>query len=208
MKRKLLLIRHGKTKGNLEGRYIGKNTDESLCEEGINELRLLEKNINLWLMDANFTGQTGICVYTGSMKRCVETAELLFPSSKCIVVDGLTEIDFGDFENKNYNELNGNQKYQDWIDSGGKNDYPNGEKLVDFIQRSLQSFYWVIDDMKKRDVKSACIICHGGNIMSIMSELTGKEYFDFQVKNGSGIELEIEDSIEEKCVDIVSYCFV
>ena len=27
------LIRHGKTKGNLEGRYIG-TTDEPLCEEG------------------------------------------------------------------------------------------------------------------------------------------------------------------------------
>ena len=31
--RDLYLIRHGKTKGNLEGRYIG-TTDEPLCEEG------------------------------------------------------------------------------------------------------------------------------------------------------------------------------
>ena len=29
----IYLIRHGKTKGNLEGRYIG-TTDEPLCEEG------------------------------------------------------------------------------------------------------------------------------------------------------------------------------
>ena len=32
------LIRHGKTKGNLEGRYIG-TTDEPLCEEGKQSLR-------------------------------------------------------------------------------------------------------------------------------------------------------------------------
>lgn len=35
---KIIFIRHGKTKGNLEKRYIGK-TDESLCEIGIKELK-------------------------------------------------------------------------------------------------------------------------------------------------------------------------
>ncbi|MDR4022422.1 MAG: phosphoglycerate mutase family protein, partial [Eubacteriales bacterium] len=35
---KIILIRHGKTAGNIKGRYIGK-TDEPLCEEGINEIR-------------------------------------------------------------------------------------------------------------------------------------------------------------------------
>ena len=31
---KIALIRHSKTKGNIEKRYIG-STDESLCKEGI-----------------------------------------------------------------------------------------------------------------------------------------------------------------------------
>ena len=31
--KKILLIRHGKTQGNLERRYIGR-TDEPLCEAG------------------------------------------------------------------------------------------------------------------------------------------------------------------------------
>ena len=35
----LFLIRHGKTAGNLLGRYIGSRTDESLCEEGREGLR-------------------------------------------------------------------------------------------------------------------------------------------------------------------------
>lgn len=39
---KLIFIRHGKTAGNLERRYIGR-TDEPLCDEGIAEI--LEKNI-------------------------------------------------------------------------------------------------------------------------------------------------------------------
>ena len=34
-----ILIRHGKTRGNLEGRYIGCRSDENLCAEGIEELK-------------------------------------------------------------------------------------------------------------------------------------------------------------------------
>ena len=36
---KCVLIRHGKTAGNLAGRYIGCRTDEPLCPEGIAQLR-------------------------------------------------------------------------------------------------------------------------------------------------------------------------
>ena len=39
---KWILIRHGKTLGNLEGRYIGCRTDECLCEEG--QAALLERS--------------------------------------------------------------------------------------------------------------------------------------------------------------------
>ena len=35
---KIYLIRHGKTQGNLSGKYIGARTDEPLCQEGIREL--------------------------------------------------------------------------------------------------------------------------------------------------------------------------
>ena len=36
----------------------------------------------------------------------------------------LEEMDFGDFEYKNYHELNGNAAYQAWIDSGGTDCLP------------------------------------------------------------------------------------
>ena len=37
------LIRHAVTKGNLEGKYIG-HTDESVCEEGMAQLKDIMKN--------------------------------------------------------------------------------------------------------------------------------------------------------------------
>ena len=61
---KVVLIRHSKTAGNLMGRYIG-TTDEPLCEEGI---RLLE----------NRSYPAAELVYVSPMKRCRETAALIY----------------------------------------------------------------------------------------------------------------------------------
>lgn len=215
MKMKILLIRHGKTKGNLEGRYIGCRTDESLCEDGRKELQISSDKIRKYCKDnTNVAEENSFRVYSGYMKRCSETVEVLFPEHKYTMVDDFSEIDFGDFENKNYEELNGNSDYQRWIDSGGRLDYPNGEKMPDFILRSMKGFYFVLNDMREQGVLEAALICHGGNIMSIMSVLTGKNYFDFQVKNAGAIEVElevnaeIETKIGESSVDFVSYRFV
>ena len=99
------LYRHGKTKGNEEGRYLGR-TDESLSEEGKKALR--EKRM-----------PPAEAVFSSPKKRCQETAALFFPGQCRIIVPDLRECDFGIFENKNWRELSGNPAYQKWIDSGG-----------------------------------------------------------------------------------------
>jgi len=190
------LIRHGKTQGNLEGRYIGRNTDEDLCEMGISQLKgLLGKYESL--------NRDEVKVYSGPMKRAVQTAEILFIGRDISLVDNLTEIDFGTFENKNYTELNGNVDYQSWIDSGGTSDYPGGESRDDFIKRSLQGLRTVITDMESSNYMEAAIVCHGGNIMAIMSELTGENYFDFQTGNAEGYRIEL--NVEGAEIDLISY---
>ena len=52
------------------------------------------------------------------MKRCMETAKLIFKEN-FYEVEELRECDFGIFENKNYKELSDCPEYQAWIDSGG-----------------------------------------------------------------------------------------
>ena len=88
------LIRHSMTKGNLEKRYIGSRTDEPLCREGI---ALLE----------GFSypaGEQVERVIVSPMRRCVQTAQILFPGKELVLEPGLMECDFGAFENKNYKE--------------------------------------------------------------------------------------------------------
>ena len=84
----ICLIRHAKTAGNLERRYIGR-TDETLCDEG---RAALEKMIKASAYPA------GEIVFSSPMQRCVETVKLIYPESELHLINGLRECDFGDFE--------------------------------------------------------------------------------------------------------------
>ena len=187
----LILIRHGKTAGNLLGRYIGSRTDEPLCDEGREGLagKQLPEVERL---------------YVSPMKRCVETAEILWPGfdrKKMQKVTDLRECDFGDFENKNYKELSGNGDYQAWIDSNGTLPFPNGESMDAFKSRCLEAFARIVEDVSgaeqewiasgKTEIFRAGIVVHGGTIMAILEQYGYPKaaYFDYQVKNGCGYRL-------------------
>lgn len=180
----IILLRHGKTAGNLEGRYIGSRTDEPLCPEGIKELR--EKSCPPVDM-----------VYASPMKRCLETAGILWPklSGSIVTVPGLRECDFGDFENKNYKELDGNPDYQAWIDSGGALPFPNGESAGVFRARCRDAFAQIVRELRENgrteDALRIAIVVHGGTIMAILEKygFPQRQYFDYQVKNGCGYAL-------------------
>lgn len=187
----LILIRHGKTAGNLLGRYIGSRTDEPLCDEGREELagKQLPEVERL---------------YVSPMKRCVETAEILWPGfdrNNIQKVTDLRECNFGDFENKNYKELSGNGDYQAWIDSNGTLPFPNGESMDAFKSRCLEAFARIVEEVsgaeqewiasEKTGIFRAGIVVHGGTIMAILEQYgyPRRAYFDYQVKNGCGYRL-------------------
>ena len=95
MAQRVFLIRHGKTSGNAEKRYIG-TTDEPLTKEGMDEIK---KN----------KYPCADMIFSSSLKRAVQTAEIIWPGQKAIVIDELRETDFGRFEGKNY------KRRQVWI---------------------------------------------------------------------------------------------
>ena len=172
--RSIVLLRHSITAGNLVGRYIG-TTDESLCPEGIQLLKMKK------MPEAEL-------VYTSPMKRCKETAALLWPGISQKIIESLRECDFGEFENKNYKELNGNPKYQAWVDSCGALPFPGGESQEQFRLRCRNGFLEAVKDMKEKDIETAAMVCHGGTIMSILEPwgLPKKDFYGWQVKNAEG----------------------
>ena len=214
--REIYLIRHGKTAGNMEKRYVG-STDEPLCEAGVCEINE-RRNILLrsFLPENKRDGMPqskAACagdglpetVYVSPMLRCRQTAELLFPNAAQEVVSDFREMDFGQFEYKNYEELSGDARYQAFIDSGGKLDFPEAEPQKQFRERVCSAFaHCVIRERKwhvagdenfKSDEQgeSLVFVVHGGTIMAVMEAFARpqRDYFDWQVDAVCGYRCEI-----------------
>lgn len=182
---KIYLIRHGKTAGNLKGRYIGR-TDESLCVTGREELKKRR------YPEADL-------IFVSPMKRCIETAKILYPGRTYLQIEELRETDFGIFEGHTYQELFGNKLYQEWIDSGGTMPFPEGESRENVRRRCIEGFQKVLRISSEEKAKKIVLIVHGGTIMHLMEEyaVPKGDYYDFQIKNGEGFLLEMSSENEK-----------
>ena len=112
---RISVIRHGMTAANENGVYIG-STDLPLSSKGAAELaaKMDEKDY-----------PTVHRVYSSPLKRCTETAEILFPETEICTVDDLRELDLGQFENKGVEELLQREDYKAWL-KGGRDARPTG----------------------------------------------------------------------------------
>lgn len=199
----LVFIRHGETQANRERRYLGK-TNEALSTHGI-ELLQSYKEQNYY-PEVNY-------LFTSPMKRCLQTAEVLYPALCPVVIPEWEEMDFGRFEYKNYEELKDDIQYQAWIDSGGALDIPEGESRKTFILRCERGLIRMCNELCRlagRDTEEAIrvgMIVHGGTIMALLSSYGGKDYFDYQAANGRGYLCRMEKVhhigvVEGACVQI------
>ena len=93
-----------------------------------------------------------------------------FPGKKLNIIDELAECDFGEFENKNYQELDGNEHYQSWIDSGGLLPFPGGESREEFKRRNVTGFQKAVNGCLRNGISLAALVVHGGTIMNVMEE--------------------------------------
>ena len=175
----LVLIRHGATKSNEERRYLGK-TDEPLSKEG--EQQLIEyKKMHLY-PNIDF-------LFISPMKRCIQTADILYPELQLVQMKEWEEMDFGVFEGKNYIELQEDKRYQAWIDSNGTLPFPEGESREEFTIRCDKGFQEMIEkvkQIKEEGHKTIGVIVHGGTIMAMLSRYGKGDYFDYHVANGRG----------------------
>lgn len=175
------LIRHGKTKGNLEKRFTGGRTDEPLCLLGIQEI---EENVS-----ENIYLKTDLC-FSSPMERCRQTAAIIFSKKDIVTIEELREIDFGIFENKNHKELDGTPEYQKWLDSGGKENFSCGENFSDFTERTVEGFSKMISSANGKTVSA---VVHGGTIMAILAAFNGRNYYDYFCSNGHGYIFEFDE---------------
>lgn len=177
------LIRHGRTAGNREHRYVGR-TDEPLCAEGIQALKDVE-------------APEAELLFVSPMRRCMETARILYPRLEPVPVPELSECDFGAFEGKNWRELSGDPDYQRWIDSGGTLPFPGGESREAFCARCRAGFLRIMEEIRMAGCGEAAVVAHGGTVMAVMDAWSKphRDYYDWQIGNGEW--LTVRTDVEE-----------
>ena len=176
----LSIYRHAPTRMNRAHRYQGMQ-DEPLDWEGEQVAYAIEPS------------RTTRVVYVSPLSRSRQTARILFPSAQQVVVDGLAEMDFGDFDGFTYRELSDDPRYQEWVDSGCTSQCPNGESRAQFVGRIAAGIRTVLCDARERGVSEAVVVAHGGTAMAAYSAFTqsDRDYFDWHMDVCGGLRARI-----------------
>lgn len=175
------MLRHGRTRGNDQGLYIGK-TDLPLTEEGKEELRDLY---------AAYEYPRVHRVYSSPLERAVQSAEILFPDTDITIAEDLREMDFGVFEGLPAEELVKLDSYKKWLKGGLDNPAPNGESMREVMVRCYSAMNAIILDMMKNGITHAGVMTHSGILMNTLScfGLPKMKPMEFNCRMGFGYEI-------------------
>lgn len=154
------IIRHGATALDNEKKFHGCRIDDELSNVAVKELINLRSNFIYPSVDA---------VYTSTLTRCLQTADVIYPNVERINVPLLNELDFGDFTEKSIDELSILPEFKAWMADAYHTAPPNGESGEQFMKRILNGFNWVVRDMMKAEIFDSAIITHGNTITSLLS---------------------------------------
>lgn len=176
-------IRHGAIAETKQGAYIGV-TDVALSEEGVKELKAL---------DVSHKYPYAPVIFTGPLKRCTQTCEILYPHVKPLVIDELTEMNFGKWEGKTADELKGEPLFERWLAGESGVTPPDGESNDDFIRRICLVFQNIVDGLIKTGNTDCAIITHSGvmNMLLAIYGLPQAKPFDWACDNGFGYSMRV-----------------
>lgn len=107
-------------------------------------------------------------------------------------------MNFGSFEGKTYFDLNGNEDYQRWINSGGTLPFPDGESRAEFITRCKAGLLDCLMELEKQVTVPEKVVCivHGGMIMALFDSYGQGSYFDYQCRCGQGYECTLSYAVD------------
>lgn len=158
---KIHLIRTGSTSEGLWKRYVGQS-DIPLSEKGIEGIKQLSTEFQY--------PRVGL-VYSSPLSRCTQTADILYPDTQLIKMDGLMDMNLGEFEGKTFEELRDNDHFAKWIKNSFEHTPPGGEDTVDFTERIIHAISDIFVDMMEKRVTNVAVITHGGVIMTLLASI-------------------------------------
>jgi alpha-ribazole phosphatase len=104
-------------------------------------------------------------IYCSPLERCKDLATAL-EYTNIHIDNALLEMNFGDWENKKWNDLN-QEDLNNWMTDFVKVKTPNGENLIELFDRVKQ----FLDNLRKQQHKKVLLITHAGVIRCVWTYL-------------------------------------
>lgn len=181
------LFRHGLTKGNLNAQYIG-HTDLPLTSDSVSQLKSIKAHHHYPRVNA---------VFSSPLKRCKDSATIMFPESNIIIINEFIEYNFGEFEGLTAEDLKDNDDFKQWLHGDMNAKAPYGESNAEFVKRVCTAFEKVVDGCIKTSTNDVAIVGHAGVLMTILSSygLPEAPMAHWQMDAGYGYKLRITPSL-------------
>lgn len=186
--KKLILVRHVLTEDNKLAKLSG-HIDSKVSEEG----KLQIKEITDFLKNEKIDK-----IYTTTSSRTKETVKYLAEKNSIEVQESedLKEISFGDFEGKDFKDIQKNypDEFNKMIEEGYEYTYPNGESLIDCFERVSKEIQCILDDADENETILVC--SHAGTIRNVLTYLisnTFEYHWNFKIDNASVSVVEIDN---------------
>ncbi|MDR3560372.1 MAG: histidine phosphatase family protein [Negativicutes bacterium] len=161
---KVILVRHGQTLANKEGKYQG-HTDAPLSWEGMRQAELAA---------ARLAGEELAAVYASDLRRAFVTARII-ARRHCLPVAGLAElreINFGQWEGLTYDAIFASwpKEIKQLYGGDTEAEIPGGESFRQLQKRAVGAVNMLV---ARHPEETIAIVSHGGTIRTIIADVLG-----------------------------------
>jgi len=161
----IVLLRHGATDWNLQGRCQGA-TDLELNEVGIRQARSIA---------ARLSAEPITAVYSSHLKRAQQTAEFVSRPHRLpiYIEEDVRELDHGALEGLTFKDIKENfpEFIQKWRSEPAEIRVPGGERLIDVAHRTWNGLTRIARQHNSND--TVVIVSHNFPILSILCRVAG-----------------------------------
>ena len=176
---RVILIRHGETNWNKEGRFQGQ-IDIPLNENGKEQAFKASK----YLGEIEFTK-----AFSSSMKRPYETAKIILTNNNIQIekIKGLVEISHGLWEGKLEEEIKQiwPEMLKDWHEKPETVTMPEGESIKQVSDRAISAWNLICNSQKNND--TTLLVAHDAVNKALICHILGLSYSDiWMIKQGNG----------------------
>jgi broad specificity phosphatase PhoE len=181
---RLILVRHGITDWNREGRFQG-HLDPPLSDLGHRQAALVGARMAAHPLLRPHR------VVSSSLARAMQTADAIGAAAEVAVEADprLIEIGQGEWEGRTHAELEVEdpERYQAWREAGGVRQPPGGEPIATAAAR-IGSLIEELRADAREEPLTVCLVSHGGSlriVAQLLLELAGDRSWALDVDNTS-----------------------